>query len=519
MRTAKTILTLALAGLLAVGILGCTKEAAIDTRVAATVNGTEILEADVTATIETFRIDQTTGEPSDDVAWAKMLKSADYTPETLREMVIRNQFGAYILILQRAEAKGITPDATAVDQSIADAKASVESQNATWNAYLTGMGYASEAAYRQVLEAQNVAAALVDADMPDPTPTKAEIETYVGENAAQYAGKRLAVIYLPLTEEEPLETIQPIADEALAKIKSGTSFEDAAKEYSKDTYTAEEGGDLGWGSEAYLPDELKTAVDALEVGGVSDVVVIQGDSTNAVFIVKVTDEFVVPEDQGTAPVDFASVPESLADDLTDSFVESKKASAQNDYFNALIASDEIVINPMPEGLSYIVDMTLADTPDAEDGTESEDEGEESEEPSSVKWAAPTPTFTDDGLGIADVTEGTGEAAKEGDALEVYYSLYLEDGTFIESNVGSTPFPVTIGESNVIQGWHLGLVGTKVGGKRQLTIPASLAYGDAGSNSIPGGATLTFDIEVVSINGVYAGTEASEGSGQPSANGQ
>lgn len=505
MRITKVILTLAFTALLAVSIIGCKKEEPVDTRVAATVNGTDILEADVTATIQTFRIDQNTGEPSDDTAWAKTLKSAGYTPESLREMVIRNQFGAYILILQRAEAEGITPDAAVVDQNLTDAKTSVESQGNTWEAYLTGMGYASETAYRQVLEAQNVASALLEAVLPDATPAQTEIEAYVSENAARYAGKRLSLIYLPITETDTLEVVQAQADEALAKIKDGSSFADVANEYSKDTNTATTGGDLGWGSESYLPTDLKDAIDALGIDEVSDAIAIQNDSTNALFIVKATDSFIVPEDQGTTPLDYASVPQSLAEMLGESFVETTKTAAQNKYFSDLIESDEIVINPMPENLSYIVDMALAEDSDTE-GT-----GDEEDEDAQDKWEAPTPTFTADGLGIADLTEGTGEAAKEGDTLAVYYSLYLEDGTFIESNVGSSTFPVTIGESSVIQGWHLGLVGVKAGGKRQLTIPPNLAYGEAGSGEIPANATLTFDIEVVSIND--AGSEASEGSGQ------
>jgi foldase protein PrsA len=519
MRTIKTILALSLTFLLAASFVACKKEEPA-TQVAATVNGTEILEADVTTRIDTFRLDQSTGETLDDTSWAQMLKSAGYTPETLREYVIRNQFAAYILILQRAEAQGITPDVATVDQNLADVKTSVESQGSTWDEYLASMGYSSEAAYRQVLEAQSVIKPLLEKDLPEAVPTQAEIETYVSENAAQYAGKRLSAIYLPIDETNTLEIVQPKAEEALAKINEGTDFAEVVKEYSQDTYTVEVGGDLGWGAEVYLPDELKAAIAELGVDGVSDVIIIQNDTQSAVFIVKVTDEFIVPEDQALAPVDYASVPESLKEMLTENITTTKQQEAETTYFTDLVESDEVVINPMPEGLPYAVDMALAET--AEDPN-AETDVPETEVPHPDQWTAPEATYNDDGLGISDVSEGTGVEAQSGDTVEVHYTGFLQDGTFFETSTNSSPFSFVLGQGSVIQGWDQGLIGMKVGGKRQLIIPAALAYGETGQGSIPPNATLIFDCELVSVNGDstgYAGGEESEETeGQPSAAGQ
>jgi foldase protein PrsA len=530
MRTIKTIVALSFTFLLAVSFIACKTEEPAN-QVAATVNGTEILESDVTARIDTFRLDQSTGENMDDVAWAQMLKSANYTPETLREYVIRNQFGSYILILQRAEAAGITPDSATVDQNLADAKASVEGQGSTWDEYLTSMGYSSEEAYRQVLDAQSVIEPLLEKDLPNVASTQDEIETYVSENASQYAGKRLSAIYIPIDETNTLEVAQPQAEEALAKINEGADFAEVVKEYSKDTYTVEVGGDLGWGSELYLPDEIQTALADLAVGDVTDVIVIQNESQNAIFILKVTDEFIIPEDSAGAPVDFASVPKDLVETLTENYTTTKEQEAQEVYFTELVESDEIVINPMPEGLPYDVDMTLADTAE-EDGAETETP--EAEVPHPAQWTAPEATFGADGLGISDVTEGTGAEAQTGDTIEVHYTGFLADGTFFETSTNGAPFNLVLGIGSVIPGWDQGLVGMKVGGKRQLTIPPELAYGATGQGSIPPNATLIFDCELVSVNGDstgYTGTavpaadgseeteESEESEGQPSASGQ
>jgi peptidylprolyl isomerase len=549
MKSIRIITALVLSLLLAIAFVGCTNNNGASTQVAATVNGVEILESDVTTRIETFRIDQSTGEPMDDVAWAQMLKSANYTPETLREFVIRNQFAIFALILQKASDAGITPDAAQVDQGLADTRASVESSGATWESYLQSMGYSSEAAYHLELEARNVAPAFVDSQVKDTAPTQAAIEDYVSKNAFPYVGKRVSLIYLPFDtpadpagEGEEGESLDPAnegegvtgeetpanpetskdavrskAEEALTKLRAGGDFAEIAKEYSQAANVESDGGDLGWGSEISVPEDVRAILGTLPVNEVSDVIETNLGSAEApqyaFMIVKWTDEFVVPEDpenpdgqtdeqsEGESDgqsdnqtdgqtIAYSSVPADLASTLSESFIAQEKVAAQQRYFDELVNSDEIVINPMPAGLSYAVDMSLADE-------------EEPEQPEQE-----TPAANADNLGITDTVEGTGPEAKTGDELLVHYTGYLDDGTIFDSSVErGTPYPVTLGQGQVIQGWDLGLVGMKVGGKRQLVIPPELAYGATGQGSIPPNATLTFDVELLSVNGDDTGSTA------------
>ena len=104
-----------------------------------------------------------------------------------------------------------------------------------------------------------------------------------------------------------------------------------------------------------------------------------------------------------------------------------------------------------------------------------------------------------GVYFAIHNEGPRRVAEDGDLLSVYYTLWLEDGTEIESNVGGDPFKFTLGAGNVIKGWDQGLVGMKEGETQTLTIPPELAYGAAGSPpKIPPNATLTFEVKLVDI---------------------
>jgi len=109
---------------------------------------------------------------------------------------------------------------------------------------------------------------------------------------------------------------------------------------------------------------------------------------------------------------------------------------------------------------------------------------------------PGPTSLD----IHDDVVGTGRMAATGDTVSVHYTGTLMDGKkFDSSRDRNKPFEFKLGAGNVIKGWDQGVVGMKVGGKRKLTIPASLGYGEKGQPpTIPPNAGLKFDVELLSI---------------------
>ena len=110
------------------------------------------------------------------------------------------------------------------------------------------------------------------------------------------------------------------------------------------------------------------------------------------------------------------------------------------------------------------------------------------------------TTTPSGLKYRELVVGTGEEARIGATAIVHYTGWLEDGTKFDSSVDrGTPFEFVIGRGQVIKGWDEGVGSMNVGGKRELIIPADLAYGDRGAGSvIPPGATLKFEVELIGL---------------------
>ncbi len=111
-----------------------------------------------------------------------------------------------------------------------------------------------------------------------------------------------------------------------------------------------------------------------------------------------------------------------------------------------------------------------------------------------------PTKTASGLEYWDIRVGTGAVAQTGQKVKVDYTGWLTNGKKFDSSVGTgRPFAFKLGNGDVIKGWDEGVVGMKVGGKRQLRIPSDLAYGDRGyPGVIPANATLIFDVQLVDV---------------------
>lgn len=106
-----------------------------------------------------------------------------------------------------------------------------------------------------------------------------------------------------------------------------------------------------------------------------------------------------------------------------------------------------------------------------------------------------------GLYYKDKVVGTGVAAKSGDSVQVHYTLWLTNGTKVQSSEDGTDGPIRIllGDNSVssaIPGFQEGVIGMQPGGVRQLVIPPHLAWGPQGNGPVQPNANVVFDITYV-----------------------
>jgi hypothetical protein len=132
-------------------------------------------------------------------------------------------------------------------------------------------------------------------------------------------------------------------------------------------------------------------------------------------------------------------------------------------------------------------------------------------PAHTQAAAPAPTPTpapapavppgpEEKITKTTLRRGAGATAKAGDKVRVHYVGTFTDGKkFDSSKDRNRPFDFVLGQGQVIRGWDQGVAGMKVGEKRKLVIPPSLAYGPQGRPGIPPNSTLVFEIDLLAVN--------------------
>lgn len=167
------------------------------------------------------------------------------------------------------------------------------------------------------------------------------------------------------------------------------------------------------------------------------------------------------------------------------------------YFNVVTEDRDAPIEAAAPDTEEVAE-TPEEAPETPEPVEGSDDLEDTEAKPNVpaqEGEAPTE------LVIEDIVEGEGPEAEAGDAVVMdYVGVLYEDGTQFDASWdrGQT-FDFTIGEDPVIQGWEEGIPGMKVGGRRMLTIPSDMAYGEAGSPpTIPADAALVFIVDLREI---------------------
>ena len=337
--------------------------------VAATVNGSEIEEDTITKYIQDFR---TSSDLTSDQDWANWMNENSLDPSTVRSQVI-DYYTEVELKKQACDEKGISVDQSEVDEHIESMKSNYSSDE-EWQSALSSTGI-SEDQYRQAIEEgfrdealmENVAGDSAEAD-------DSEVLEMLNTYYTMFDGAKRSSHILFSSDDEAT------AQEVLDQINAGTlDFADAAKQYSTDTASAENGGDVGWDATNTFVDAYTTALGELSKGEVSGLVT----SDYGIHIIKCTDKFSC---DGTAD-SLDDYPSEFVDYISNIVKSQNQSSAYNDWFTSYKDQADIQINDMPEDVPYNLDMTQYEseegtTDESGDGSSTEGSSEEGTDASS-----------------------------------------------------------------------------------------------------------------------------------------
>lgn len=374
--------------------------------VAATVNGVEIQEDDITRDIQDMREQRSLMSES---SWGEWMAEYNYIPAKVRDDILDTYINNEVLH-QEAAALDIAVEQSEIDEYVDQMKSKYGSQE-EWEEALDQVGM-TEDDYRENIEnnlyKQKIEATLDTSDV-DPTDPLAYAQSYL---TTLDGAKRSSHILFDAADEAT-------AQDVLNRIRSGElDFAAAAQEYSQDG-SGESGGDVGWDDPVNtFVTEYQTALDGLAPGQVSDLV----PSQYGIHIIKCTEQF-------TAPAELTSLdqlPDGLSDYVTAQASSVDADSAYNTWLEEKRHAAEITVNPMPENVPYNVDMSKyvdAETLKAlEESTEeqrAEFLGEEVTEEAEVDAVAEDAEAAAEGEGSADATgDGTIQFVDaEGNALD------------------------------------------------------------------------------------------------------
>lgn len=333
------IFTFAAAASLCVFLLSGCSSNGLTGGVAATVNGTEISEDKVTTYIQDFR-------KSDDLesedAWGSWLAQNSLDPKTVREEVV-DYYVSIELEKQAAAENNVSVADSDVDAVISSMKSNYDSDTA-WQSALSSAGLTEDTyrdnVYMSMLEEKLQSAVITDAAAP----TDDEVLTYVQQYASSYDGmKRSSQILFAAGDTATAQSV-------LDQINAGTlDFATAAKQYSIDTVSAANGGDVGWDALNSFVSAYTTALDGLSEGQVSGLVT----SSYGIHIIKCTEVFTAPSEVTSLD----QVPTALVDLIRNYVTEQNKSSAYSTWFSNYKSNADIQTTDMPSKVPYNLDIT------------------------------------------------------------------------------------------------------------------------------------------------------------------
>ena len=259
----RTLCAVSLSAVCVMGVAGCSNNNSNSDQgaIAASINGVNIYENTVTDYIQAIR--EQSGLTDEDT-WGQYLAQMGTTPSEIREQIIDN-YVSRELIKEGAEEKGITVDSSEIDSYVDKMKANYDSDE-KWQEALSQAGM-TEQEYRDELDLQLKAKDLYATFASTDEPSNDDMLQYAQMYASAYDGAKRSSHILFSSDDEAT------AQEVLNKINSGElDFATAAKQYSTDTSSASEGGDVGWDKTNSFVTEYTDALNNLSKDQVSGLV-------------------------------------------------------------------------------------------------------------------------------------------------------------------------------------------------------------------------------------------------------
>lgn len=379
---AKTVCAVSLSALCVVGITACSGNSTSGSKgvggVAATVNGAEIQEEEVTASVESIRSQMSL---TDEDAWGEWMVKNNYTPEKIREQII-DDLAFNQLIIQGADEKGIEVSDAEVQSYVDDTKQKYPSED-KWQDALKDVNM-TEDDYRAKLRVGLLSQALLKTFGSDPSDE--DVLSYAQTYISSFDGaKRSSHI---LFDADDAETAQSVLDQ----INAGTlDFAEAAKTYSKDN-SGQNGGDVGWDKLNSFVSEYTAGLADLSKGQVSGLVT----SSFGIHIIKCTDEFHAPDELTSLD----QLPSEFVEQFRSSLKSSNQSKAYQQWLSDAKENADIEIKDMPSGLPYDLDMSKYQSDDSSDSSSTD--GSSSSADNEV-------SATDDSSASSDTASDSGDS--------------------------------------------------------------------------------------------------------------
>lgn len=379
---AKTVCAVSLSALCVVGITACSGNSTSGSKgvggVAATVNGAEIQEEEVTASVESIRSQMSL---TDEDAWGEWMVKNNYTPEKIREQII-DDLAFNQLIIQGADEKGIEVSDAEVQSYVDDTKQKYPSED-KWQDALKDVNM-TEDDYRAKLRVGLLSQALLKTFGSDPSDE--DVLSYAQTYISSFDGaKRSSHI---LFDADDAETAQSVLDQ----INAGTlDFAEAAKTYSKDN-SGQNGGDVGWDKLNHFVSEYTAGLADLSKGQVSGLIT----SSFGIHIIKCTDEFHAPDELTSLD----QLPSEFVEQFRSSLKSSNQSKAYQQWLSDAKENADIEIKDMPSGLPYDLDMSKYQSDDSSDSSSTD--GSSSSADNEV-------SATDDSSASSDTASDSGDS--------------------------------------------------------------------------------------------------------------